>query len=498
METGAVVGPSAPPRAPLCARVAALCRDIGFREPHLNDQLTSLIQALHEPLRVAFAGRVSMGKSTLVNALLQAPVAPMGDRETTKVVTRFEAGEFERVELKLRDGTKRQAFLTPTGVLPPIYPVSSEQLREVRVLLPYAPVLRRITLIDTPGLESLNEAASNRTNESLFSRDSRAAIADADALVYLMRTGTEDDAAAVAAFNELTAPDLCALNAVGVLNCKTEHSISEQGRVARRLKGVPAFRNRVSDVIPVACLLANAVASAMLDESDAANLRTLAGYDQGDLLIDVDEYLEVPCGVGQQERQRLLDLLGISGLRMALETIRSATGRLGDINAALLEKSGLPRLLQVIDGTFANCADQIKAGQTLVAVTRLSYQAEAASGHRARVMIETLRSEPEMHGIQELWALQQCARPDLDLPEWVTTELARVAVEETASSKAGVPDGASAQEILEAARAGASRAHAYAARLPVTRPEARIAETLRRSYTNIYRATARDIERDAE
>ncbi len=292
METGAVVGPSAPPRAPLCARVAALCRDIGFREPHLNDQLTSLIQALHEPLRVAFAGRVSMGKSTLVNALLQAPVAPMGDRETTKVVTRFEAGEFERVELKLRDGTKRQAFLTPTGVLPPIYPVSSEQLREVRVLLPYAPVLRRITLIDTPGLESLNEAASNRTNESLFSRDSRAAIADADALVYLMRTGTEDDAAAVAAFNELTAPDLCALNAVGVLNCKTEHSISEQGRVARRLKGVPAFRNRVSDVIPVACLLANAVASAMLDESDAANLRTLAGYDPTPGTLGV-------CGVGR-------------------------------------------------------------------------------------------------------------------------------------------------------------------------------------------------------
>ena len=130
-----------------------------------------------------------MGKSTLVNALLQAPVAPTGDRETTKVVTRFEAGDFERVELMLRDGSKRQAFLTPAGVLPPAYPVSSEQIREVRVLLPYAPILNRITLIDTPGLESLNEATSNRTNESLFSRDSRAAIADADALVYLMGTG---------------------------------------------------------------------------------------------------------------------------------------------------------------------------------------------------------------------------------------------------------------------------------------------------------------------
>ena len=91
-------------------------------------------------------------------------------------------------------------------------------------------------------------------------------------------------------------------------------------------------------------------------------------------------------------------------------------------------------------------------------------------------MIETLRAEPGMHGIQELWALQQCARPDLDLPEWVITELARVAAEETASSKTGLPEGASAQEVLEAARAGASRAHAYEVSLSMTRPEARIAE----------------------
>jgi len=492
VEGAAIVEPSAP-RAPLCRRVAALCKDIGFRDPHLNDQLTSLIRALREPLRVAFAGRVSMGKSTLVNALLQAPVAPTGDAETTRVVTRFETGEFESVELILRDGTKRQAFLTPAGVLPPTYPVSNEQLREVRVFLPYASLLRRITVVDTPGLESLNEWASNRTTESLFSQDSRSAIADADALVYLMRTGTEDDAVAVAAFNELTALDLCALNAVGVLNCKTEHLISEQDRIARRLKGEPAFRNRVADVIPVAGLLAYAASSATLEDHDAACLRALAEYDHGDLLIDVDEFLEAPCGVARDERQRLLDMLGFSGLHIALETIRS-TPDLSDINAALIEQSGLPRLLQVIDGTFANCADQIKAGQTLVAVTRLSYQADAASGRRARVMIETLRAEPDMHGIQEFWAMQQCARPDVDLPEWLISELARIATEATPSAKTGLPESASAREILEAARIGATRAHAYAATLNVMRPEARIAETLRRSYTNIYRTAVRESE----
>jgi hypothetical protein len=486
VDSGVIDGPR-DQRAPLCARVAALCGAIRFAEPHLDDQLASLVRALRQPLRVAFAGRVSMGKSTLVNALLQAAIAPMGDRETTKVVTRFEAGEFERVELALREGATRQAFLTPAGILPPAYPVPSEHIREVRVLLPWAPVLNRITLIDTPGLESLNQATSDRTSESLFSRDSRTAIAGADALVYLMSTGTVDDAAAVAGFNELTAPDLCALNTVGVLNCRTRNPLPDQERLARGLKQAPAFRHRMIDVIPVACLLALAIGGAMLDEKGAASLRALAGYEPDDLLIDTEGYLETRCDVDREERLRLLDMLGMSGLHIALGTIRSAPGQAADLNAALLEKSGLPRLLRVINGTFANCADQIKAGQTLAAVTRLSYQAEHASGHRARVMIEELRADPAMHGIQELWALQQCARPDLDVPDWVTTGLTRLAAEAAVPAKLGLPEGAGAAEILEAARDGAARAHSYEVSPGTTRAEARVAAIARRSYTNIYR-----------
>jgi hypothetical protein len=485
MEADQAAGPPDQSRT-LCQRVADLCADISFSEKHLADQLHSLVRALHEPLRVAFAGRVSMGKSTLVNALLRAPVAPTGERETTRVVTRFENGDFERVELSLRDGTARQAFLTPEGVLPPAYPVPVEGIREVTVRLPYAPLLRRMTLVDTPGLESVNEEASSRTTEALFSLDSRDAIAAADALVYLMRTDSAADAAAISAFNELTSFDLCALNAVGVLNCKTEHPVAGYYGIAQRLKNTPVFRNRVADVIPVAALLAFTAGGAVLDQSDASALRKLAA--RGDsLLIDVDEYLETPCDVSQDTRQRLLGLLGFSGLHIALKAIRSSPGDLGEINNALLEQSGLPRLLDIIDGTFASCADQIKAGQTLAAVTRLSYQADAESGHRARVMIETLRADPGMHGIRELWALQQCARPEAQQPDWITTELAQVAAGGTLQGKTGLPASATAREILEAARDGAARAHACAATLGVTRTEYMVAEVLRRSYTNVYR-----------
>lgn len=481
---------AAAPQGPLCQRVAALCMDVGFREKHLNDQVAKLVRELGEPLRVAFAGRVSMGKSTLVNALLRAPVAPTGDRETTRLVTRFEAGDFESVQLRLRNGAARQAFLTPDGVLPPEYPVPAEQVQEVRVRLPYARVLQRITIIDTPGIESLNEEVSNRTTESLFSRDSREAVAGADALIYLLRVDSQSDAAAVAAFNELTAVDLCALTAVGVLNCKAEQPLADFDRIARRLKGEPAFRNRVADVIPVAGLLAYAAGSALLNQGDAAHLRSLSDYDVDELLIDVDEFLEVPGDVPREDRQRLLALLGIMGLKTALQAIRSAPADLTRLNSVLLEESGLPRLLEIINGTFANCADQIKAGQTLNAVARLSYQTDPDTGRRARVMIETLRSEPEMHGIQELWALQQCARDDVRLPDWVPVELTAVAAQATPAGKVGLPPDASTPDIMAAAQSGAARAHSYAAGLGVTRPEARIAEILRRSFTNVYRQQA--------
>ena len=56
--------------------------------PELQPTVYSVIAGLGEPRRLAIAGRVKAGKSTLVNALVGRMVAPTRAGECTKVVER--------------------------------------------------------------------------------------------------------------------------------------------------------------------------------------------------------------------------------------------------------------------------------------------------------------------------------------------------------------------------------------------------------------------------
>ena len=62
----------------LCRIVAGLCDTLHLGESRLSDQVEKIRASLGAPLRIAFAGRVSAGKSTTVNALLAAKLAPVG------------------------------------------------------------------------------------------------------------------------------------------------------------------------------------------------------------------------------------------------------------------------------------------------------------------------------------------------------------------------------------------------------------------------------------
>src|SRR6185295_19470143 len=60
-----------------------------------------------EPLRVAIAGRVKAGKSTLLNALIGEEIAPTDAGECTRLVTWYQDGVTYRVTLEAHSGATR-------------------------------------------------------------------------------------------------------------------------------------------------------------------------------------------------------------------------------------------------------------------------------------------------------------------------------------------------------------------------------------------------------
>src|ERR671939_1232208 len=104
---------------PLSARVADLCQGVGRRLGGTTQtQVLDVQRRLGEPLRVAIAGRLKAGKSTLVNALIGRRVAPTEVGECTRIVTQFRYGTADRVDVVRRDGTRSSLPLDETGMIP--------------------------------------------------------------------------------------------------------------------------------------------------------------------------------------------------------------------------------------------------------------------------------------------------------------------------------------------------------------------------------------------
>src|SRR5439155_27161759 len=109
----------APPRGALDAIVdlsdlaAAACPP-----GRVRDGVAAVTQRLREPVRVAIAGRVSAGKSTLANALLGVPVAPTAAGECTRVVTWYRYGDQDGAAVVLGDGNRLPLALDADRKLP--------------------------------------------------------------------------------------------------------------------------------------------------------------------------------------------------------------------------------------------------------------------------------------------------------------------------------------------------------------------------------------------
>ena len=457
---------------PLSARVLWLC-DAALSE--LNDgpspaRVRRVRDGLRQPLRIVLAGRLKAGKSTLVNALLRQRIAPTDIGECTKVVTAFRYAPAERVEVLGRDGDLRVLPLQPDGSLPTTLGLPPEDIESVTVWLAND-VLQGFTVIDTPGLSSINEQYSAATERFLaLDEDSRTAIARADALVYLMPHLAEGEDLLLRGFRELCAnEDLSSVNAIGVISkidlaagdsanpLRFGHTLAD--RYSRRLHA------EVASVLPVIGLLAETARTDVFTEADAADLREIARLDEltrDEVLFSADWFVDSDrLSIPRERRTRLLALLDLYGIRRAVEFVAAGDDTAQALTARFLELSGFDALLALLTDVFGARADAVKAHVALTDLERLSYTSDDPQNGPAlralRDAIENLRFDPKMHQVNELDALRLRAGLETSLAPDLDDDLDRLARGAGPALRLGLAPDADAAAIARRALERATR-----------------------------------------
>ncbi len=368
--------------SPLLGRVAALLGEAArtYAGTTATPELDTVRARLDEPLRVAVAGKAKAGKSTLLNALVGEVLAPTDAGECTRVVTWYRSGHTYRTLLAERGEPLRPVpFDRVDGaVVPDLGGLAADRIDRLVVEWPSA-TLRALTLIDTPGIGSLSTDVSARTVAFLAPDDETPS--EADAVVYLMRHLHASDVRFLEAFHDADAAQATPVNAVGVLSRADEvgagrlDALTSASRIAERYRTDPTVRRLCQTVVPVAGLLAQAAATLTTPEYAAlARLAALPADDAAGLLVSVDRFATgpSPLGLAEEERRRLLDRLGLFGVRLADAGLRSHPAPSAPWLAGELRRaSGIDDLREVLATRFASQAELLKARSALLAVERL-------------------------------------------------------------------------------------------------------------------------------
>ncbi len=344
-------------------------------------EVTELQRRLDEPLRVAIAGKVKAGKSTLLNALVGEELAPTDAGECTKIVTWYIDGIAYRVTLHPRDRSPgRQVPFTRDGGAMEI-DLGAEVAEDIDHLVIEWPSssLRTMTLIDTPGIASLSTTVSARTHEFLSSTDDH--VTPADAVLYLMRHLHSSDINFLETFHDQEFSQPTPVNAIAVLSRADEigvgrlDAMASAERIAARYRVDPKIRRLCQTVVPVAGLLAQSGSTLRESEYRALDLLRSAPVEETDaLLLSADRFIHSSSSVNLTpiEREQLLDRFGLFGVRLAVALLRSGAVRSStDLAEAMVARSGLDQLREVLRSQFAARRDVLKARSALLGLEAL-------------------------------------------------------------------------------------------------------------------------------
>ena len=389
--------PPRPPAgpSPLADAVRALVRRAGqvYEGGPAMPELHAAARRLDEPLRVAIAGRIKAGKSTLLNALVGQELAATDAGECTRIVTWYRDGHTYRVMAHPRSGPPRPLPPGPSGAVLDVClgGLRADEVDRLVVDWPSA-ALSKMTLVDTPGLDSLSTELSRRA-ESTLGTDGEDEQAEVDAVVYLMRHVHGSDVRFLETFRNDPA-ERRPINTIAVLGRADEvghgrvDALDSAARIAARYQQDPRLQALCQTVLPVAGLLAATAATLREDEFRA--ITTLARADEAELerlLVTAARFTggESDIAVDPACRAALLDRFGFFGLRISVRLVQSGVATTATaLSRELSARAGLAPLRDALTGRFAGRADVLKARSALLAVDAVlqRWPVPAAAGLR--------------------------------------------------------------------------------------------------------------------
>lgn len=429
-------------------RLVGAARRAYAQQPQPRTLLADCAQRLDQPLRVALAGSLKAGKSTLLNSLVGHDIAPTDATECTRVVTWYRNGPTPSVTAHGMDGGTANVVVRRGGGAHGLtFDLADlrwngpgrNDVDHLEVEWPAA-TLAHTTIIDTPGTSSLSREVSLRTARLLTPAapedGAPVAIPGADAVVYLLR---RLDAADIQFLERIGAGTGVAdsgsgrpLGVVGVVSRADEiaagriDALHSARDIAVRFAGELERTGLCQAVIPVAGLLA--FAAATLRQREFAAFESLARVpveELGTALLSADRFARPDSSlpVPAELRAQLADRFGMFGIRMAITLVRLGVRDSATLAAELSERSGVDELRSVLDVQFGQRADQLKAHSALTALSRVLTAYPGSADHllpRVRTLLA------DVHGFAELRLLGRLRTDELSLPADDLAELQRL------------------------------------------------------------------------
>jgi GTP-binding protein EngB required for normal cell division len=374
---------------------------------------------------IAIFGRVSSGKSSLLNSILGTNVLPVGVTPITAVPTRLVYGESPAVHVWFanREPERFEISQLPEFVAEPLNPGNEKHVTRIVVQLP-APRLRDgIAFVDTPGLGSLATRGAAETLAYLPRCDLGVVLIDAGS------TLTPDDLQTIQILYDAAIPATILLSKADLLSVKDRSRVMEyvKDHIKRELNLSLAVHavSVMPGSIDLLTLWFEQDIAPLYNQRQELKVRSIR-RKLGALRRSVEMALRARLRQKDQMSPRRLEQL-----RVVEAELRQASGRLEETKKAArrvasdLEYSGR-QILRIAAATLVEAWSRQEGTEDVVSEIVLNAVSgrvqEQADALRRRIealahkLYETLRAAAKVLGIEDVPAEQELSNAVREMP----------------------------------------------------------------------------------